>query len=100
MVFVSLFAGFVPVSDLGHMVSIGTLLAFVLVCIGVMVMRKKMPDAPRSFRTPLVPYVPIAGIVICLALMYSLPNESWIRLVVWMAIGLQFTLFTVRKTVN
>jgi APA family basic amino acid/polyamine antiporter len=42
-----------------------------------MVMRKKMPDAPRSFRTPLVPYVPIAGIVICLALMYSLPNESW-----------------------
>jgi APA family basic amino acid/polyamine antiporter len=87
MVFVSMFAGFVPVSDLGHMVSIGTLLAFVLVCIGVMVMRKKMPDAPRSFRTPLVPFVPIAGIVICLALMYSLPNESWIRLVVWMALG-------------
>ena len=87
MVFVSLFAGFVPVSDLGHMVSIGTLLAFVLVCIGVMVMRKKMPDAPRSFRTPLVPFVPIAGIVICLALMYSLPNESWLRLVIWMALG-------------
>jgi APA family basic amino acid/polyamine antiporter len=87
MVFVSLFAGFVPVSDLGHMVSIGTLLAFVLVCVGVMVMRKKMPDAPRSFRTPLVPFVPIAGIVICLALMYSLPNESWVRLIVWMALG-------------
>ena len=87
LVFVSLFAGLVPVSDLGHMVSIGTLLAFVLVCIGVMVMRKKMPDAPRSFRTPLVPFVPIAGIIICLALMYSLPNESWIRLVVWMALG-------------
>ncbi len=87
MIFVSLFAGFVPVSDLGHMVSIGTLLAFVLVCIGVMVMRKKMPDAPRSFRTPLVPFVPIAGIVICLALMYSLPNESWLRLVIWMALG-------------
>ena len=88
LVFVSLFAGLVPVSDLGHMVSIGTLLAFVLVCIGVMVMRKKMPDAPRSFRTPLVPFVPIAGIVICLALMYSLPNESWLRLVVWMALGI------------
>jgi len=87
LVFVSLFAGLVPVSDLGHMVSIGTLLAFVLVCIGVMVMRKRMPDAPRSFRTPLVPFVPIAGIVICLALMYSLPNESWVRLVVWMALG-------------
>lgn len=87
LVFVSLFAGLVPVSDLGHMVSIGTLLAFVLVCVGVMVMRKKMPDAPRSFRTPLVPFVPVAGILICLALMYSLPNESWARLVIWMALG-------------
>ncbi|MEL1253067.1 amino acid permease [Flavobacterium sp. DGU38] len=88
LVFVSLFAGLVPVSDLGHMVSIGTLLAFVLVCIGVMVMRKKMPDAPRSFKTPLVPFVPVAGILICLALMYSLPNESWARLVIWMALGI------------
>ena len=87
MFFVSIFAGFVPVSDLGHMVSIGTLLAFVLVCIGVMVMRKKMPDAPRSFRTPLVPFVPIAGILVCVYLMYSLPQESWIRLVLWMALG-------------
>jgi APA family basic amino acid/polyamine antiporter len=88
LVFVSLFAGLVPVSDLGHMVSIGTLLAFVLVCIGVMVMRKRMPDAPRAFRTPLVPFVPIAGVLICLALMYALPNESWARLVVWMALGI------------
>lgn len=88
LVFVSLFAGLVPVSDLGHMVSIGTLLAFVLVCIGVMVMRHKMPEAPRAFRTPWVPFVPVAGIVICLALMYSLPNESWARLVVWMALGI------------
>lgn len=87
MIFVSLFAGFVPVSDLGHMVSIGTLLAFSLVCIGVLVMRKKMPDAPRSFRTPLVPFVPIAGIVVCVYLMYSLPAESWLRLLVWMALG-------------
>ena len=88
MVFVSFFAGFVPVSDLGHMVSIGTLLAFVLVCIGVLVMRKRMPDAPRSFRTPFVPFVPIAGVLVCFYLMYSLPYESWIRLVVWMAIGI------------
>lgn len=88
LVFVSLFAGLVPVSDLGHMVSIGTLLAFVLVCIGVMVMRKRIPDAPRAFRTPLVPFVPIAGVLICLALMYALPNESWARLVVWMALGI------------
>jgi APA family basic amino acid/polyamine antiporter len=50
-------------------------------------MRKKMPDAPRSFKTPLVPFVPIAGVVVCLYLMYSLPLESWIRLVIWMALG-------------
>ncbi len=85
--FVSLFAGFVPVSDLGHMVSIGTLLAFVLVSIGVLVMRKTQPNAPRSFRTPLVPFVPIMGILVCLFLMYSLPGESWIRLFIWMALG-------------
>lgn len=88
MVFVSIFAGFVPVSDLGHMVSIGTLFAFVLVCIGVMIMRKKMPDAPRSFKTPLVPFVPIMGIIVCVYLMYALPVESWMRLGLWLAIGL------------
>ncbi|HNR85141.1 MAG: amino acid permease [Crocinitomicaceae bacterium] len=87
MVFVSLFAGFVPVKDLGHMVSIGTLLAFCLVCVGILVMRKKMPDAPRAFKTPLVPFVPIAGVITCGYLMYSLPLESWLRLLVWMLIG-------------
>ncbi|MGG7033899.1 MAG: amino acid permease [Flavobacterium sp.] len=87
MVFVSLFAGFVPVSDLGHMVSIGTLLAFVLVCVGILIMRKKMPDAPRAFRTPFVPFVPLAGVLVCLFLMYSLPFESWLRLIIWMALG-------------
>lgn len=87
MVFVSLFAGFVPVADLGHMVSIGTLLAFSLVCVGVLIMRKKMPDAPRSFRTPLVPFVPLAGIAVCLYLMYALPAASWYRLLIWMALG-------------
>lgn len=85
--FVSIFAGFVPVTDLGHMVSIGTLLAFSLVCIGVMVMRKKMPDAPRSFRTPLVPLVPILGVVVCGYLMASLPASAWLRLSAWMALG-------------
>ena len=87
MGFVSIFAGFVPVSDLGHMVSIGTLFAFVLVCIGVLVMRKSSPDLPRPFRTPLVPFVPIAGVLVCVYLMYSLPGESWIRLAIWMALG-------------
>ncbi|KHJ38553.1 putative amino acid permease YhdG [Pedobacter glucosidilyticus] len=87
MGFVSIFAGFVPVSDLGHMVSIGTLFAFVLVCVGVLVMRKSSPDLPRPFRTPWVPFVPIAGILVCVYLMYSLPGESWIRLAIWMALG-------------
>ncbi|HEV7351139.1 amino acid permease [Telluribacter sp.] len=88
MGFVSIFAGFVPVSDLGHMVSIGTLFAFCLVCAGVWMMRRKMPDAPRSFKAPLVPFVPIMGILICLYLMYSLPTESWYRLAIWLALGL------------
>ncbi|MGK6351389.1 amino acid permease [Parapedobacter sp. DT-150] len=88
MVFVSLFTGFVPVSDLGHMVSIGTLFAFTLVCIGVMVLRKSNPDTPRPFRTPLVPLVPILGIVVCIAMMAALPIESWERLAIWMIIGI------------
>jgi len=87
-VFVSLFAAFVPVKVVGEMVSIGTLFAFVLVCIGVMVMRKSDPNTARPFRTPWVPFVPIAGILICLAMMVSLPGDTWIRLAVWMAIGL------------
>jgi APA family basic amino acid/polyamine antiporter len=88
MVFVSVFAGFVPVSDLGHMVSIGTLFAFVLVCVGIMIMRKRMPDAPRAFKTPWVPFVPIMGILVCVYLMYALPAESWARLAIWLGIGL------------
>lgn len=87
LVFVSIFAGFVPVTDLGHMVSIGTLLAFSLVCIGVIVMRKKMPDAPRSFKTPLVPLIPILGVITCGYLMFSLPPSAWGRLAAWMGIG-------------
>ncbi|MGJ1203786.1 amino acid permease [Sphingobacterium lactis] len=87
MVFVSVFAGFVPVSDLGHMVSIGTLFAFTLVCIGVLVLRKTNPNLDRPFKTPLVPLVPILGILVCIAMMASLPLVSWERLGIWMAIG-------------
>jgi len=87
-VLVSLFAGLVPVSVVGEMTSIGTLFAFVLVCIGVLVLRKKQPNAPRAFRTPWVPFVPLMGIGICLYLMYALPTDTWIRLIVWMAIGI------------
>jgi len=93
MVFVSLFAGFVPVTDLGHMVSIGTLLAFSLVCIGVMILRKTDPDRPRPFRTPLVPIVPLLGILVCFYLMYSLPIEAWIRLAIWMGLGVAIYFF-------
>jgi len=87
MVFVSLFAAFVPARVVGEMTSIGTLFAFILVCIGVMVLRKKMPDAPRAFRTPLVPVVPILGIFTCLFMMVFLPLDTWIRLFVWLLIG-------------
>lgn len=97
MVFVSLFAGFVPVSDLGHMVSIGTLFAFSLVCIGVLVLRKTDPDRPRPFRTPWVPFVPIMGILVCAYLMYSLPKESWERLIIWMALGIAIYFFYGKK---
>jgi APA family basic amino acid/polyamine antiporter len=86
--FIALFAGFVPISIVGEMTSIGTLLAFVMVCLGILILRKKEPDAPRSFRTPWVPVVPILGIVTCLVMMLSLPWETWLRLGVWLAIGL------------
>ena len=87
MVFVSLFAAFVPASVVGEMVSIGTLFAFVLVCIGIWVLRVKQPDAPRTFRVPLVPLIPILGVATCLFMMVFLPADTWIRLFVWMAIG-------------
>lgn len=88
LVFVSLFAAFVPARVVGEMTSIGTLFAFILVCIGVLVLRKKMPDAPRAFRTPLVPVVPVLGIATCLFMMVFLPGDTWIRLIVWLVIGL------------
>ena len=93
MVIVSLFAAFVPARVVGEMTSIGTLFAFILVCIGVLIMRKKMPEAPRAFRTPLVPFVPIAGVVVCLFMMVFLPLDTWIRLIVWMMIGFDLYLF-------
>lgn len=88
MLFVSIFAAFVPSRVVGEMTSIGTLFAFILVCIGIIIMRKKMPDAPRAFRTPLVPLVPILGVATCLFMMVFLPLDTWIRLVVWMMIGI------------
>ena len=90
LVFVSILAGFVPISDLGHMVSIGTLFAFSLVSLGVIILRYKNPEIPRSFKVPGVPFVPVIGIGICVFLMAGLPLESWERLFIWMAIGIGF----------
>jgi APA family basic amino acid/polyamine antiporter len=92
MLFVSAFAAFVPARVVGEMTSIGTLFAFILVCIGVWVMRKKMPELTRAFKTPLVPLVPILGIGTCLFMMVFLPMDTWIRLLVWMLIGLDIYL--------
>jgi APA family basic amino acid/polyamine antiporter len=92
MLFVSAFAAFIPARVVGEMTSIGTLFAFILVCIGVWVMRNKMPDLPRAFKTPLVPLVPILGIGTCLFMMVFLPMDTWIRLLVWMLIGLDIYL--------
>lgn len=93
MVFVSLFAAFIPGRVVGEMTSIGTLFAFILVCIGVLVMRKTQTNAPRGFKTPLVPLIPVLGVLICFGMMAFLPFDTWIRLVAWMMIGLDVYLF-------
>src|SRR5437016_4631157 len=86
--FVASMAGFIPLSILAEMTSIGTLFAFVIVCGAVLVMRRTNPDAKRPFRAPFVPLVPILGILTCLLLMFSLPAENWYRLIIWLLIGL------------
>ncbi len=87
-IIIAMLAGLTPIGVLGQLVSIGTLLAFVLVSIGVVILRSTAPDVPRPFRTPWVPFVPIAGAVICLAQMVGLPLATWERLLIWLAIGL------------
>ena len=87
MVLISICAMFIPANVAGELTSIGTLLAFIIVSVGILVMRKKMPDAPRAFKTPGVPYVPILGIAVCLFMMVYLPFDTWIRLILWMLIG-------------
>jgi basic amino acid/polyamine antiporter, APA family len=88
MVFVSLGAAFTPIARLGNLTSIGTLFAFSVVCIGIIIMRKKQPDLPRPFRTPLVPLVPILGVIVNLGLMAGLGLITWSAFLIWMAIGL------------
>ena len=85
---VALMAAFLPLRVLAELVNIGTLFAFVIVCAAVLIMRRTNPEADRPFRAPLVPLTPILGIATCLLLMFSLPGENWVRLIVWLAIGL------------
>ncbi len=83
-----LLGGFVPINILGHMTSIGTLLAFIIVCAGVMVLRKSHPDFKRGYRAPFVPFVPVAGIVVCLTMMIPLGIDTWLRLFIWLLVGM------------
>jgi APA family basic amino acid/polyamine antiporter len=88
LVIVGLFAAFIPGDIVGDMTSIGTLFAFILVCISVIVLRKTEPDLKREFKTPFVPLVPILGVIVCLAMIYGLGWTNWLRLGVWLLIGL------------
>jgi basic amino acid/polyamine antiporter, APA family len=87
-VVVAAVAALVPLHIIGELVSIGTLAAFAIVCASVLVLRYRQPNLPRPFKTPLVPFVPILGIISCLALMVPLPGDTWLRLAVWLVIGL------------
>lgn len=86
-VFTGLVAAFVPASVISDMTVIGTLFAFVLVCIGIIVLRKTDPDMTRPFRTPLVPFIPVLGIIVCTGLMITLGSANWLRLIAWLIIG-------------
>lgn len=87
-VFVAVLTGFLPIDALLHLTNIGTLFAFLVVCVAVLIMRRTNPDAERPFRAPFYPVVPILGILACLLLMLSLPVENWYRLFGWLAVGL------------
>jgi basic amino acid/polyamine antiporter, APA family len=86
--FVAILTGFLPIDALLQMTNIGTLFAFAVVCVAVLIMRRTNPDAERPFRCPMVPLIPILGVVCCTMLMFSLPSSNWWRLIVWLGIGL------------
>jgi len=96
----AIIAGLLPIGLLGQLVSIGTLLAFTIVCASVIILRITNPDLHRPFKTPFVPWVPLAGIVICVAQMISLPVDTWWRLIIWLAIGLLIYFLYGRKRSN
>jgi APA family basic amino acid/polyamine antiporter len=84
----ALMGSLLPLRILAELVNIGTLLAFVIVCAAVLIMRRLHPETQRPFRCPFVPLVPLLGIAFCLLLMFSLPAENWLRLFVWLVLGL------------
>jgi len=86
-IFVAVLASFLPLRILAELLNIGTLLAFIIVCAAVLIMRRTNPELHRPFKAPFFPFVPILGIAICLLLMLSLPSENWLRLIVWLLIG-------------
>jgi APA family basic amino acid/polyamine antiporter len=89
-VVVAIAAGLTPIATLGTLVSIGTLMAFVIVSIGVIVLRRTRPDLPRPFRMPWVPLLPALSALVALLLMLGLPRATWERLIIWMVIGIAF----------
>jgi len=101
-IFVGIPAGIFDIGTLADLSNIGTLFAFVLVAIAVLILRKTQPDRPRSFRVPFVPVVPVLAVIFCVVLMASLTVENWIRFFVWLAIGMviYFTYSRKRSTLN
>jgi APA family basic amino acid/polyamine antiporter len=95
--FVAALSAALPLELLAELVNIGTLLAFVIVCSAVLIMRKTHPEAERPFRVPLFPVIPILGVLFCLVLMFSLPPANWLRLFGWLLIGLMIYIFYGRK---
>ncbi|KAA6309051.1 putative amino acid permease YhdG, partial [termite gut metagenome] len=87
LLFVSVFALFVPARVAGELTSIGTLFAFIIVCASIWIMRRKMPEIPRAFKVPFVPLIPLLGVGTCLFMMIFLPFDTWIRLILWMLLG-------------
>src|SRR5438132_6478258 len=98
-VFVGGLAAVVDIGSLADLTNIGTLFAFILVCLGVMILRRTDPNRPRPFRVPMSPLFPILGVIFCFVLMLSLPVETWIRFFVWLVIGLTiYFLYSVRHS--
>jgi APA family basic amino acid/polyamine antiporter len=99
-VFVGAFAAFIPGSIAGDLTSIGTLFAFILVCAGVLILRKSEPNLHRPFKTPLLPFVPLLGILVCSAMIISLPGETQLSSLIWMVVGLGIYFSYSRKKSN